>query len=83
MTDSTDKMGEDEHHIHGGNEYVVGQKTITRSNGCGLNKITITTNPLTDADNKVRYVHDFLYISLCIFKILCHLFVGAVLNSKR
>lgn len=52
ITDTTDKMREDEHHE--GNEYVVGQKTITRSNGCGINKITITTNPLADADNKVR-----------------------------
>lgn len=51
-TDTSDKIREDEHHE--GNDYVVGQKTITRSNGCGINKITITTNPLADADNKVR-----------------------------
>lgn len=54
-SDSNNKAGVDEHHIHEANDYVVGQKTVTRSNGCGINKITITTNPLADADNKVRY----------------------------
>lgn len=45
------------HHIQAvdGNEYVVTQKSLPR-NGCVLpqNRITITPNPLAEADNKVR-----------------------------
>ncbi|RZC36440.1 interference hedgehog-like [Asbolus verrucosus] len=49
-----DKSGVDEHHIQADdNEYVVGPKGPPRSNGCvPSNRITITANPLADADNK-------------------------------
>ncbi|XP_063911285.1 interference hedgehog-like isoform X3 [Zophobas morio] len=46
--------GVDDHHIQAdGNEYVVGPKGVPRSNGCPpSNRINITANPLSDADNK-------------------------------
>lgn len=56
---------EDSHIQAEGNEYVeYGQKS--RANGCVLpsNRITITPNPLAEADNKVRYIFTF---SLVLF----------------
>ncbi|XP_017787344.1 PREDICTED: interference hedgehog-like isoform X2 [Nicrophorus vespilloides] len=50
----TNKSSADEisHHIQAeANEYVVTQKN-SKNNGCGPNRITITANPLADADNK-------------------------------
>ncbi|XP_030767144.1 interference hedgehog-like isoform X2 [Sitophilus oryzae] len=49
LTDTRDKPSSD-HHIQSD----VDAKTISRSNGCVLpgNKITITSNPLADAENK-------------------------------
>ncbi|KAG5882564.1 hypothetical protein JTB14_011765 [Gonioctena quinquepunctata] len=52
-SDSQDKPGADDHHIQvEGNEYVVSPKSMPKSNGCATNRITITSNPLADADNK-------------------------------
>lgn len=55
------------HHIQAdSNDYRVRPKSISRSNGCvpqnRLN-MNITSNPLADADNKVRYILMF-YIQL-------------------
>ncbi|CAH1174054.1 unnamed protein product [Phaedon cochleariae] len=50
--DNRDKSVDDHHIQVDGNEYVVGPKTIPKSNGCTPNRITITANPLADADNK-------------------------------
>lgn len=48
----------------------VGSKTLPRTNGCALtsNRMTITSNPLADADNKVRYI--FFYYSVTFVKYL-------------
>jgi hypothetical protein len=52
-----DKGGVDDHRIQADAEYVVGSKNAPRSNGCvPPNRITITANPLADADNKVSQV---------------------------
>ncbi|XP_023017574.2 interference hedgehog isoform X2 [Leptinotarsa decemlineata] len=51
--DNQDKPGTDDHHIQvDGNEYVVSPKSMPKSNGLPPNRITITANPLADADNK-------------------------------
>ncbi|CAH0560050.1 unnamed protein product [Brassicogethes aeneus] len=50
-----DKPAVEEHHIQADcNDYVVGTKSLPRTNGCALpgNRITITSNPLADTDNK-------------------------------
>ncbi|XP_008192347.1 interference hedgehog isoform X1 [Tribolium castaneum] len=51
-----DKACDDHHHIQAdATEYVVSPKSGPRTNGCvAPNRITITANPLADADNKVR-----------------------------
>ncbi|KAJ8927158.1 hypothetical protein NQ314_020431 [Rhamnusium bicolor] len=55
-SENRDKGTVEDHHIQAeGNEYVeYGPKSIPRANGCVLpsNRITITPNPLADADNK-------------------------------
>jgi hypothetical protein len=57
-----DKGGVDDHRIQADAEYVVGSKNAPRSNGCvPPNRITITANPLADADNKVRYILLFFH----------------------
>ncbi|CAH1098676.1 unnamed protein product [Psylliodes chrysocephalus] len=52
--DNRDKAIVDDHTLQlDGNEYVVvGPKSMPKSNGCAPNRITITANPLADADNK-------------------------------
>lgn len=44
----------EDHHIPSEADYVVTPKSLARPNGIAPNKITITSNPLADADNKVR-----------------------------
>ncbi|XP_049826185.1 interference hedgehog-like isoform X2 [Aethina tumida] len=48
------KTGVEDHHIQAdGNDFVVGTKSLPRSNGVvSNNRITITANPLADAENK-------------------------------
>ncbi|XP_060531354.1 interference hedgehog-like isoform X2 [Cylas formicarius] len=54
LTDTEDKPSV-EHHIQAdGTDYVVEAKSLPRSNGCAIpsNRITITPNPLADAETK-------------------------------
>lgn len=49
----------EEHHIQAdGNEYVVTPRSLPRTNGCVMpnNRITITSNPLADTENKSQNV---------------------------
>uniref|UniRef100_A0A6P7FCX6 Interference hedgehog n=1 Tax=Diabrotica virgifera virgifera TaxID=50390 RepID=A0A6P7FCX6_DIAVI len=52
--DNRNKAVVDDHTLQlDGNEYVVvSPKSLPKSNGCTPNRITITANPLADADNK-------------------------------
>ncbi|KAL1489869.1 hypothetical protein ABEB36_013797 [Hypothenemus hampei] len=54
LSDSQDKPNVDRHIQADGNEYVVERKSIQTANGCTLpgNRLTITSNPLADADKK-------------------------------
>lgn len=54
-----------------GNDYAVETMSVPRANGVlPNNRITITSNPLADADNKVRYI--LLFISLCFCFLDCN-----------
>ncbi|XP_044255166.1 interference hedgehog-like isoform X3 [Tribolium madens] len=61
-----DKACDDHHHIQAdATEYVVSPKGAPRTNGCvSPNRITITANPLADADNKVRSSTWFSVVSI-------------------
>lgn len=80
--DNRDKAIVDDHTLQlDGNEYVVvGPKSMPKSNGCAPNRITITANPLADADNKVRYI---LFLFLSFFSLSMKCADGLIQNRSK